>query len=87
MESQPLTRPATMRRLWIGFGCVLLLTVMAQFFIEVPGSFPLSETFGFGAWYGFGVCIVLMLAARILGWLLMRPQDYYGSTPEEDLHD
>lgn len=84
-----LMRPATIRRLCISAGIVLALTVMAQLFIKIPGSFALSGTFAFGAWYGFGVCVLMVLVARVLGWLLRRPESYYGSPGEakEDGND
>jgi hypothetical protein len=73
-----LTRPATIRKLWWAFGVVLALTVLAQFFIPVKGKFPLENTFAFGAWYGFLACVAMVLAAKMLGWWLKRPEDYYG---------
>lgn len=74
-----LTRPQTVRKLWIGFAIVLTSIVVLEFFIEVPGSF------GFGAWYGFAVCVAMVLAARILAWLLKRPEDYYQPSQEDRL--
>lgn len=73
-----LTRPATVRKLWWAFGIVLGLTVLAQVFIPVKGKFALDSTFAFGAWYGFGCCVLMVLAARVLGWWLKRPEDYYA---------
>ncbi len=73
-----LTRPATIRKLWWAFGIVLALTVLAQVFIPVKGKFPLEDTFAFGAWYGFLACVAMVFAAKILGWWLKRPEDYYG---------
>lgn len=73
-----LTRPATIRKLWWAFGIVLALTVLAQVFIPVKGKFPLDSSFAFGAWYGFGCCVFMVLGARVLGWWLKRPEDYYA---------
>lgn len=72
-----LTRPQSLRWLRIGCACILLATVGAQFFIPIPGSFALSGAFAFAAWFGFGACVALVLLARILGWLLERPETYY----------
>ncbi len=76
-EDSWLTRPATIRKLWWAFGCVLALTVLAQVFIPVKGEFPLESSFGFAAWYGFGCCVLMVLVARVLGWWLKRPENYY----------
>lgn len=73
-----LTRPKTVRGLWWAFAAVLALTVVVQFAIPVKGKFDLESTFAFGAWYGFGACVVMVLAARVLGWWLKRPDDYYA---------
>lgn len=75
-----LTRPATIRKLWWVFAAVLALTVLAQFLIPVKGKFPLESTFAFAAWYGFFCCVAMVLAARVLGWWLKRPESYYAET-------
>ncbi len=78
LDDHWLTRPATIRRLWWLLGVVLALTVLAQFWIPVKGKFALESTFAFGAWFGFGACVAMVLAARALGWWLKRPEDHYG---------
>ncbi|MFA6267608.1 MAG: hypothetical protein WC670_18065 [Pseudolabrys sp.] len=72
-----LTRPATVRKLWIGFIAILALTVLADFGVEHHPLFGLDGTFGFGAWFGFLSCVVLIVAAKALGVFLKRPDDYY----------
>lgn len=83
-----LTRPQTVRKLWIAFAVVLSLTVALEFIINVKGSFGIDDRFGFGAWFGFGACVAMVLVARVLGWWLKRPEDYYGDditrTEDED---
>lgn len=86
-EDHWLTRPSTIRILWWVMGVVLGLTVLAQFFIPVKGKFALESTFAFGAWFGFFACVLMVLAARVLGWWLKKPEDYYGEAdpaPEAD---
>lgn len=72
-----LVRPATIRVLWIVFALVLAATVLADLFIAHHPFFGFDGTFGFGAWFGFLSCVVLIVFARTLGALLKRPDDYY----------
>ena len=72
-----LVRPATIRKLWIGFTVVLALTVLAQTVIYVKGYFGIDAWFGFGAVYGFVSCLLMVLVAKVLGFVLKRPEDYY----------
>ena len=65
-----------------GGGIVLALTVAAQLFIKVKGYFGVDEWLGFGAVYGFGCCLAMVLFAKALGFLLKRPDDYY--TQDDD---
>ena len=78
-----LVRPATIRKLWIGFGVVLALVVLAQTVIYIKGYFGVDGWFGFGAIYGFGSCLLMVLVAKLLGVVLKRPEDYYG-VPDSD---
>lgn len=76
-DSHWLTRPATIRKLWWGFAVVLAATVAVQFFVYVKGYFDVDGWFGFGAVFGFLSCLVMVLVAKALGFVLKRPQDYY----------
>ena len=72
-----LVRPGTIRRLWIGSYAVLALTVVAQFFIPVKGTFGIDGWIGFGALFGFGSCVAMVFAAKALGWILKRDESYF----------
>lgn len=72
-----LVRPTTIRKLWLGFGAVLVLMVLAQTVIYIKGYFGVDAWFGFAAVYGFVSCLLMVLVAKLLGALLKRPQDYY----------
>lgn len=72
-----LTRPASIRKLWIGFSAILALTVLAQLVIGIKGYFGIDSIFGFGAVFGFFCCVTMVLLAKVLGKLLKRPEDYY----------
>jgi len=47
----------------------LVLSRHSVFFFE---AWP-----GFYAWFGFAGCVGLVLAAKLMRWLLMRREDYY----------
>ena len=72
-----LTRPRTIRRLWIGGGVMLAGLVLADFFVDAHPSFGVDGSFGFYAWYGLITCMAMVLGAKGLGVLLKRRDDYY----------
>lgn len=72
-----LVRPQTIRRLWIVFAGVLLLTVIAGLFVSLPGHFVWDGEFWFFAAYGFVTCAIMVFGAKALGVFLKRPDDYY----------
>jgi len=76
-----LARPGTIRGLWWAFSVLLALTVLAQLVFYVKGYFTVDGWFGFGAVFGFLSCLLMVLFAKLLGYVLKRPQDYYR---EED---
>ena len=78
-----LVRPATIRKLWIGFSIVLAAVVLAQTVVYIKGYFGVDAWFGFGAVYGFVCCLLMVLVAKLLGLVLKRSQDYYDE-PDED---
>ena len=77
-----LVRPENIRRMWLIFLGVLGATVAVQALVEVHDYFVVDGLFGFSAAYGFLTCVAMVIAAKILGWWLKRPDDYY---PEEQL--
>jgi hypothetical protein len=81
-ESDPwLVRPATIRRLWVGFMVVLALTVLADLFVERHEVFGVEASFGFDAWFGFVSCVLLIAFSKALGVFLKRSDRYYDKDP------
>jgi hypothetical protein len=74
-----LVRPATIRLLWIVFIAILSGLVALDLVVAHHPHFTLESTFGFGAWFGFLSCVVLIAFAKALGALLKRPDTYYDS--------
>ena len=84
-EQDPwLVRPASIRLLWRIFWVVLALTVALQAVIKVKGYFGVDGWIGFGAVFGFLSCLLMVLFAKGLGYLLKRDQDYYLSERGDD---
>jgi len=77
MEEHWLVRPATIRKLWLMMIIVLAASVLLQVFVPVHGHFGIDESFAFGAWFGLGACMAMIILAKLLGVLLKRPDDYY----------
>lgn len=71
-------RPANRSKLWWGFAVVLALTVIAQLAVDVHGYFGLDGWWGFNAVYGFVSCALMVVFAKLIGFALKRPEDYYN---------
>jgi len=74
-----LARPQTVRYLWLGFIGVLAVVVAADLFITHHPHFGIDGTFGFGAWFGFLSCVILVAGSKVLGALVKRPDTYYDN--------
>ncbi len=72
-----LARPATIRKLWIALIAFLALLLAGGAVFPVHGHFELDGIFGFGAWFGFAACVVLVFGAKALAIFLKRPDTYY----------
>ena len=73
-----LVRPDSIRLLWRVFWAVLALTVIAQLVVKVKGYAGIDGWIGFGALYGFLCCLAMVLAAKALGVVLKRDENYYA---------
>jgi hypothetical protein len=72
-----LDKPGSVTRIVYGLYalCALLLAIDA--FVPKHGPFAVEYIFGFYALFGFIACVGLVLAARVLRLIIMRPEDYY----------
>ncbi|MEO8079347.1 MAG: hypothetical protein ABI641_02380 [Caldimonas sp.] len=74
--------PANIKWLWLGFVVVLALTVVAEMVVTLHPHFEIESLFAFHAWFGFGACIVMIVAAKALALLLKRDDTYYDEHDE-----
>jgi hypothetical protein len=79
MNDHWLVRPDTIRMIWISSIIVLGFTVLADFVVEHHPVFGIDGTFGFGAWFGFASCLVLVVGSKALGVVLKRRDTYYDN--------
>jgi hypothetical protein len=84
VEKHWLTRPRTIRRLWIVFVAILAATLLAEIGMPVEGHFGIDASPGFNAWYGFAACAAMIIAAKVLGWALKRGDRYYEGDGEDE---
>ncbi|HEX5698016.1 MAG TPA: hypothetical protein VFX90_05140 [Rhodoferax sp.] len=73
-----LDQPRNIKLLWRSFLLVLVLTVLAEFLVPMHPHFAIESIFGFNAWYGFLVCALMIVVAKVLALVLKRPDTYYG---------
>lgn len=81
-ETPWLSRPASIRRLWLAFAAILIVSVLAQALVHMHAYFEVDGWFGFNAALGFLSCVGMVLFAKLLGLLLKRPDDYYDRDAE-----
>mgnify|MGYP000580557425 FL=1 len=72
-----LSEKNTIKKLWIGFIFVLIITLVFQFFSPLDGHFKIEKFFGFAAFYGFFSCFIMIIIAKALGILLKVRENYY----------
>jgi hypothetical protein len=77
MDDHWLVRASTIRRLWLAFALVLAASVLADLAVEHHSYFGLDGTPGFGAWFGFASCVVMIVFAKAIGVVLKRPDTFY----------
>lgn len=74
--------PKTIRTLWTVSLVVLALLVAADVLVlrdeHHHAHFGVDGTFGFHAWYGFGVCAAMVIVSKfVVGLVLKRKDTYY----------
>jgi hypothetical protein len=74
-----LLRKENIRTLWMIFIAILIVTVVAGFFVHKHESFGIEDSYGFFAWYGFITCVGMVVFAKLLGLFLKRPENYYDA--------
>jgi hypothetical protein len=69
--------PRNVDRLVRGFYTICALLLLLDFFVPKHGPFAIEHAFGFYAFFGFAACVALVLIAKQLRRVIMRPENYY----------
>jgi len=72
-----LDRPSNVNKLVYAFYVLCGLILAVDVFVPKHGPFAIEHVFGFYGLFGFIACVVLVLIAKQLRRVLMRPEDYY----------
>jgi hypothetical protein len=76
-DSWWLDEPRNVDKLVKGFYVVCALILAIDLFVPKHGPFRIEHIFGFYGVFGFFACVALVLVAKALRKVLMRPEDYY----------
>lgn len=76
-------KPENVQRLLWGLyiSCAVLFAL--DFIIDRHSKHPLEHFWGFYPIYGFVGCVLLVQVAKVLRYFLMRPEDYYEPTEQQ----
>jgi len=72
-----LDEPRNVTRLVRALYAVCGLLLVIDVLVPKHGPFLIEHVFGFYGLFGFIACVVLVLVAKQLRRVLMRPEDYY----------
>lgn len=81
MAQHWLTRPHTIRRLWVLLFVILAIAVAVEMLTAHEAIFGVDGSFAFNAWFGFASCVVLIAFAKVVSIFLKRRDTYYEDGP------
>lgn len=70
-------KKSSIKKLWIAAIVILSLIVIAEIVIALHPHFKIEALFGFHALFGFFSCVVMVVFAKLLGFIIKRKDDYY----------
>ena len=69
---------ANVRKVYFALWLFGIAWLIPDLFLDKHEDVGFAATLGFYAVYGFVACVALVLTAKALRRILMRPEDYYG---------
>ena len=83
MSQHWILKTENIKKLWIFSILLLASLVLIQIILPIKGHFEVENWIGFGAWFGFIVCILMILFSKILGYVVKRSEDYYEKSKDD----
>ena len=83
MNQHWILKKENIKKLWIFSILLLASLVLIQIILPIKGHFEVEGWIGFGAWFGFIACILMILFSKILGYVVKRSEDYYEKTKDK----
>ena len=77
MSQHWILKKENIKKLWVCSIVLLVSLILVQLFFPIKGHFEVESWIGFGAWFGFIACILMILFSKILGLVVKKPEDYY----------
>ena len=77
-------KPRNVQRVLYGLYASCIILFCLDFLIHRHSVHPWEGLWGFYALYGFIACVALVLVAKGLRTILMRPENYYASEETEE---
>ena len=77
-----LYRDSSKKLLWMLLIAICAASVIAEFFVHRHSHFKVDGTLFFYAMLGFGSCVIMIILAKLLGFFLKAPPDYYDDDSE-----
>ena len=77
MSQHWILKKENIKKLWVCSIILLVSLVLVQLFFPIKGHFEVESWIGFGAWFGFIACILMILFSKVLGLVVKKSEDYY----------
>ena len=77
MSQHWILKKENIKKLWVSSIVLLVCLVLVQLFFPIKGHFEVESWIGFGAWFGFIACILMILFSKVLGLVVKKSEDYY----------
>ncbi|MAH35122.1 MAG: hypothetical protein CMO42_07525 [Verrucomicrobiales bacterium] len=82
MNQHWILKRKNIKKLWIWSIILLVSLVLIQTILPIKGHFEVESWLGFGAWFGFLACVLMILFSKVLGLVVKKPEDYYEKNEE-----
>ena len=82
MNQHWILKKENIKKIWIYSITLLAFLVLIQIILPIDGHFEVEGWIGFGAWFGFIACVLMILFSKLLGLVVKKPEDYYKKNEE-----